>query len=171
MPIISRDAIKEGYVNTYGIKHNQLPPDTNAIVSKLFFAIVNQHLTGKVSTVIEAAFQHKIWAARFSEILSLSNPFIIVCSLDAMLAARRHLHRGLEDPRREFFHGDRRVAIYKETGVLSPPANYSAPKLAAPTIKVSTDGEYEPSIDEITNMIRVMDAQQANAPDAVSRRK
>ena len=91
MPIISRDAIKEGYVNTYGIKHNQLPPDSNAIASNLFFAIVNQHLTGKVSTVIEAAFQHKIWAARFSEILSLSNPFIIVCSLARLYPLIVHL--------------------------------------------------------------------------------
>jgi hypothetical protein len=31
MPVISRDEIKEGYVNTYGVKHDQLPPDTNGL--------------------------------------------------------------------------------------------------------------------------------------------
>ena len=44
MPLISRDEIKEGYVNTYGVKHDQLPPNTNGVVSDLFFEIVNQYL-------------------------------------------------------------------------------------------------------------------------------
>ena len=48
MPIISRDAIKEGYVNTYGVKHDQLPPDTNMVVSNRCFEIVNQHLAGEM---------------------------------------------------------------------------------------------------------------------------
>ncbi|MCM3901710.1 MAG: zeta toxin family protein [Pyrinomonadaceae bacterium] len=49
MPVISRDEIKEGYVNTYGVKHHQLPPDTNGLVSELFFGIVNQYLAGHIS--------------------------------------------------------------------------------------------------------------------------
>ena len=61
MPVISRDEIKEGYVNTYGVKHDQLPPDTNGVVTNFFFKIVNQYLAGKISVVIEAAFQHKVW--------------------------------------------------------------------------------------------------------------
>src|SRR5688572_32848626 len=60
MPVISRDEIKEGYVNTYGVKHDQLPPDTNGLVTELFFKIVNQYLAGGLSVVIEAAFQHRV---------------------------------------------------------------------------------------------------------------
>jgi len=158
MPIISRDAIKEGYVNTYGIKHDQLPPDTNRMVSNLFFEIVNQHLAGKISVVIEAAFQHQVWEPRIGQIQELGHPFIIVCSIDELVAAKRHLQRGLENPRREFFHGDKRVVIYKETGVLLPPSSYSAPDFAVPTVKVSTAGEYTPCIDDIANMIQPSDA-------------
>src|SRR5437016_11861612 len=51
MPVISRDEIKEGYVNTYGVKHDQLPPDTNGLVSELFFGIVNQYLASNISVV------------------------------------------------------------------------------------------------------------------------
>ena len=40
MPVISRDEIKEGYVNTHGVKHDQLPPETNAVVSDFFFELV-----------------------------------------------------------------------------------------------------------------------------------
>ncbi|MFN2514105.1 MAG: AAA family ATPase [Pyrinomonadaceae bacterium] len=50
MPVISRDEIKEGYVNTYGVKHDQLPPDTNGLVSELFFGIVNQYLAGHIQS-------------------------------------------------------------------------------------------------------------------------
>lgn len=153
MPLISRDAIKEGYVNTFGLNHDQLPPDTNGIVSNLFFAIVQQHLAGQVSTVIEAAFQHKIWAAHFGEIQSLSRPVVIICTIDAQLAAERHLQRGLAEPRRTFFHGDPRVAIYRETGAIAPPGTYTAPELDALTIKVETAGNYKPALAEIVELI------------------
>src|SRR5215210_1412040 len=68
MPVISRDEIKEGYVNTYGVTHDQLPPDTNNLVTDFFFCIVNQYLAGKISVVIEAAFQHKVWEPRMPKI-------------------------------------------------------------------------------------------------------
>jgi AAA domain len=154
MPVISRDEIKEGYVSTHGVKHDQLPPDTNALVSDFFFGIVNQYLAGKISIVIEAAFQHKVWEPRMPKILELASPVIVLCSTDSALAARRHLQRGLENPKREFFHGDRRVAQYRETGEVSPPNTYIPPKFNVPTIEVSTDGEYVPCIDEIVRQIQ-----------------
>jgi predicted kinase len=168
MPVISRDEIKEGYVNTFGIKHDQLPPDTNSLVSDFFFEIVNQYLAGKISVVIEAAFQHQVWEPRMRKIIELASPFIVLCSVDEMAAARRHLQRGLGNPNREFYHGDNRVAHYRKTGEMLPPANYTAPKFNVPTIQVSTDGEYIPCIDEIVKQIQSSDAQQDDAPDALA---
>ena len=149
MPMISRDEIKEGYVNTYGVKHDELPADTNGLVSDLFFVIINQYLAGNVSVVIEAAFQHRVWESRMPEIIELASPLIVLCSVDDAVAARRHLQRGLQNPRREFYHGDRRVAHYRETGEILSPETYAAPQFDVPTIEVSTDGEYVPSVDEI----------------------
>lgn len=60
MPVISRDEIKEGYVNTFGVRHDQLPTETNGLVIDLFFEIVNRYLEGKISVVVEAAFQHQV---------------------------------------------------------------------------------------------------------------
>src|SRR5262249_17795194 len=165
MPVISRDEIKEGYVNTYGVKHDQLPLDTNGLVSDFFFGIVNQYLAGKISVVIEAAFQHKVWEFRMPKILELASPLIVICSVDDAVAARRHLQRGLENPNREFYHGDKRVAHYRETGEISPADSYTAPKFNVPTIQVPTDGEYIPCIDEIVKQIQSLDAQQAGAAD------
>lgn len=158
MPVVSRDEIKEGYVNTYGVKHDQLPPDANSLVSDLFFGIVNQYLAGQVSIVIEAAFQHKVWEPRMPKILELASPLIVSCSVDDAVAAKRHLQRGLENPHREFYHGDKRVAHYRETGEVLPPGEYSAPRFNVPTIQVSTDKEYIPGLDEIVRRIQLTDA-------------
>jgi predicted kinase len=168
MPVISRDEIKEGYINTYGVKHDQLPSDTNGLVSDLFFGIVNQYLAGNISVVIEAAFQHKVWEPRMPDILELASPFIVLCSMDGAVAARRHLKRGLENPNHEFYHGDKRVAHYRRTGEVSPPGSYAAPKFNVPTVRVSTDGEYVPCIDEIVRHIQSSDARRGGAPDALA---
>jgi hypothetical protein len=158
MPVISRDEIKEGYVNTYGVKHDQLPPNTNGLVTDVFFSLVNQYLADNVSVVIEAAFQHDVWEQRMPEILELAYATIILCFVDDGVAAMRHLQRGLENPIREFYHGDKRVAHYRQTGEILCPESYAAPKFNVPTIEVSTDGEYEPSIDEIVKQIQSSDA-------------
>jgi len=153
MPVISRDEIKEGYVNTYGVKHDELPANTNAVVSDLFFVIINQYLAGNISVVIEAAFQHRVWEPRMPKIVELAMPVIVLCCVDDAVAARRHLQRGLENPNREFYHGDRRVTHYRETGEILSPETYAAPQFNVPTIEVSTDGEYVPGIDEIVRQI------------------
>ena len=159
LPVISRDEIKQGYVNTFGVKHDRLPPDTDALVTNFFFDLVNQYLAGKISVVIEAAFQHKVWEPRMPKISELGTPIIVLCSVDEVVAARRHLQRGLENPEREFYHSDNRVVHYRKTGEFLYPADYTAPKLDVPTIEVSTAGEYDPSIDELVKRIKSTDAR------------
>jgi hypothetical protein len=99
------------------------------------------------------------------EIFELASPIIVLCSVGDMVAARRHLQRGLENPEREFYHGDNRVVHYRKTGEFLPPASYSVPKFNVPTIRVSTDGEYVPGIDEIVRQIQSSDARQGNVTD------
>lgn len=154
MPVISRDEIKEGYVNTYGVKHDQLPRNANGVVSDLFFEIVNQYLAANVSIVIEAAFQHQVWEPRMPKVLELAFVWIVLCTADDEVAARRNLQRGLANPDRECYHGDRRVAHYRDTGEILSADSYAVPKFNVPTIQVATDSEYVPSIDEILKQIQ-----------------
>lgn len=149
MPVISRDEIKEGYVNTFGVKHDRLPPETDRLVTDFFFDVVFRFLTGGVSVIIEAAFQHPVWEWRMPRILELGHPFIVVCRLDAETAAQRHLRRGLENPRREFYHEDKRVALYRATGEIGTPQPYEPPNFDVPTLQVSTGNEYSPELEEI----------------------
>lgn len=154
MPLVSRDEIKEGYVNTYGVKHDELGPDANGLATDLFFGLVDQYLAGGISVVIEAAFQHEVWEPRIDKIREVASPFIILCTVDDAVAARRYLERGLADPDREYYHGDNLVVHYRKTGEVLPPARYIPASFDLPTIRVSTDGEYIPSIDEIVQQIR-----------------
>jgi predicted kinase len=149
LPKVSRDEIKEGYVSTFGVKHDQLPEDTNGKVNEIFFVTALELLRRNVSIVLEAAFQHKLWDLLVPRITQVVSTFIVICDLDEETSARRHLQRGLSDPNREFFHGDRRVAIYRETGQLIIGSPYAAPHFDVPTFCVSTLDGYTPGIDRI----------------------
>ena len=149
LPKVSRDEIKEGYVSTFGVKHDQLPEDTNSKVNEIFFATALGLLRSSVSVVLEAAFQHKVWNLVVPRIQEVAHPFIVICDLDAETSAKRHLERGLSDPNREFFHGDRRVAVFRTTGRFSSGGPYDAPHFDAPTLRVSTLNGYAPEIERI----------------------
>ena len=154
MPVIHRDDIKEGYVTTFGVKHDELPPDTNLQVTNLFFDLVYRYLEGNISVVIEAAFQHHVWEPRMPKILELADTRLVLCTTDDALAERRQIQRGLDNPDREFYHGDHKVVHYKKTGEVLPAATYAEPKFDIPTIRVSTDGEYAPTLDEIVERLK-----------------
>src|SRR5688500_7623554 len=154
MPVIIRDEIKEGYVTTFGVKHDELPPETNGLVTDFFFSLVNQYHAGKISVVIEAAFQHKVWEPRMPKILELASVWMVLCSADDAVTSQRPLDRAVANPDREFYHGDHRAAHYRKTGEVLTPAAYEAPRFDVPTIEVSTDDGYFPSIDEIVKQIQ-----------------
>jgi hypothetical protein len=154
--MVSRDEIKEGYVNTFGVKHDQLPKDTNGKVNEVFFETTLVLLKGDVSVIIEAAFQHRLWSQIVPKIEQIARTYIVICDLDAETSARRHLERGLKDPNREFFHGDRRVSIFRETGQFSPGAPYDAPHFDVPTLRVDTCDGYNPGFEQIEAFIRNM---------------
>jgi|ERR1051326_1781983 predicted kinase len=154
LPVVSRDEIKEGYVNTFNVRHDELPENTNKIASEVFFRNVELLLTNNVSVIAEAAFQHKVWEPEITKFEKYSGVVLIVCEVDPQVAANRHLERGMNDPNRGFFHGDHRVAHFKETGVVLAPAVYEPPKLEVCTIKVSTLNGYDPGLEEIRKQIR-----------------
>jgi hypothetical protein len=150
MPVVSRDEIKEGYVNTFGIKHDKLPADTDKIVTDLFFHLVNQYLAGKVSLIIEAGIPTQSLGTKDSADRRDRRP-IRYYLLSLMTISRPDATCNADSTSRRgpFYHSDKRVSIFHETGTISPPAPYEPPTLAVPTIRVSTDDGYSPNIEEI----------------------
>ncbi len=153
MPMLSRDEIKEGLVNSFGVSHDKLPADTNRKATDLFFSATQMFLEAKVSVVVEAAFQHRLWEAVFPKWSVVSQLIFIICEVDPDLGAQRHLERGLNDPGREFYHGDKRVKVYRETGEFLGPGNYNPPSFNVPTLKVSTADGYSPDLAAIRDFI------------------
>lgn len=153
-PAILRDEIKEGYVNTFNIKHDELHRDTNKVVTEIFFKNLEFLLSKKVSVVAEAAFQHPVWKYYLPSLKKISNVFMIICEVDSYVAAQRHLQRGLKNPKREFFHGDNRVIHFRKTGTVLLPAAYETPLLGVPTIRVSTLRGYKPKLERIVKKIQ-----------------
>ena len=153
LPKISRDEIKEGYVNTFGIKHDRLPQNTNGIVNEAFFETLLNLLRSNVSILVEAAFQHQLWDLIIPRINEIALTYIIICDLSAKTSARRHLERGLANPHREFYHGDQRVIIFRETGRFEAGGAYTPPQYDVPTLTVSTLDGYAPSLDQIGEFI------------------
>lgn len=153
LPVFCRDEFKEGYVNTFQVKHTKLSADTNKVVTNAFFDTIELILSKKISLIAEAAFQHKVWKTFIKKTKDICDISIIVCCIDDNLAAKRHLQRGLDDSKRELFHGDARVTHYKKTGEILEPAVYSSPNFSYPTIVVSTEDGYSPSLNSIKDKI------------------
>lgn len=131
--MLSRDQIKEGRVSTFGTRHDLLPADTNLEVTEFFFAATSSFLQADISLVVEAAFQHKVWVGAVAQWSRIADVYFIVCQVDPAVAARRHLDRGLGDPTREFYHGDNRVKVFRETGEFLPADEYEPPAVDLPT--------------------------------------
>jgi predicted kinase len=149
MPVISREEIKEGYVNTLGVRHDELLPDSNRLATEAFFDTVSYLLARKISLIAEAAFQHHVWQSRMDALTTSARVCFVICSVDSDIAADRHLQRGLNDPNREFYHGDKRVAVFREQGILEPAGDYHPPAFDLPTIEVSTLDGYSPALQAI----------------------
>lgn len=152
-PIVSRDEIKEGYINTLNISHADLSGDPNLIVTEVFFKNIELLITNKVSILAEAAFKHDVWDYWLKKISIDADICVVICDIDAGIAADRELQRGLQDPKREFYHGDHRVAHFKKTGESLPVNEYTPPKFDVPTIRVSTLNGYSPELVEIGKQI------------------
>lgn len=151
LPVVCRDRLKEGYVRTQGRPHNELPEDVNRVVTDLFFDTIERLIDGGVSLIAEAAFQHRVWSGKLAPLMDKARLRVVICSPgeDGGLALERFLKRGLSDPMREYFHGDKGVHMARK-GLDVPVSGYEEPRLDAPTWHIDTTDGYEPGIDELT---------------------
>lgn len=126
-----------------------------------FFSVVELLLSHRVTLVAEAAFQHERWAQKLEPLRKVAHIRIVLCTLDPQLAHARHIARGLADPERERFHGDRPVLAAREGHEL-PIGQYDPPHLDVPTLKVDTTDGYKPAFESI-----VAFARSGNGTEAV----
>ena len=142
LPVVCRDEIKEGYVHTMGVSHEELQ-DGNLMATNQFFRTIESLLDGGISLIAEAAFQHKLWSDRLEPLMKKARIVVMICLPgDDMTAYRRYLKRRSEDPMRVYFHGD---AGEEE----SEAPLYVPPEMNAPAIWVNTTDGYAPTMEEL----------------------
>jgi len=152
MPLISRDQIKEGYVNTFGKSHDELPQETNGIASKIFFETLHGLLDNRVSVVVEAAFQHHVWASNLEQFKDKAQLSLLICKIEDEIAHHRYLERGLHDDFRVYFHGDAGVDLAR-AGKHVEMSHYEEPQLDVATFYIDTTADYKPSLSELKEII------------------
>jgi hypothetical protein len=153
--------VKEGLVNALG----EIPEPFEELQRRAydaFFSVVELLLSHRVTLVAEAAFQHERWARKLEPLRQVAHIRIVLCTVDPQLARARHIARGLADPERERFHGDRPVLAAREGREL-PIGPYDPPHLDVPTLKVDTTDGYKPAFESIVSF-----ARSGNGPDAAS---
>ena len=149
-PALCRDEFKEGYVHTLGGSHASLGPDINRRLYNIFFETVDFIVSKGISLVIEAAFQHKLWAPKLTNLREVSRISIVVCTVDAKLARTRWVERSLASSARERFHGEPAAPAARDRAEL-PAEDYDPPHMDLPTLTVDTTDGYNPALDQIVS--------------------
>ena len=152
MPVICRDEIKEGYVHSFGKKHTKLPANANKEATDIFFDILMELISRNISVIAEAAFQHEVWSCHLGRFIEKTKTHLIICKPDARVALERFINRGLSNPRREYFHGDKGVNMARQ-GIDLSVSDYIEPQFDIPTLYIDTTGDYNPSIKDVVSII------------------
>lgn len=150
-PIISRDEIKEGLVNTIQSSTDSLEIDLNRQVYHTFFETLEFLLNRQITLIAEAAFQHKLWTPKLEPLQAIARIKIILCAISPSLAKSRFIQRGINDPERAQFHDDWTIQQTDEDWLSRP---YEPPQLTVPTLIVDTSNEYQPMFDDIVAFVK-----------------
>ncbi|HVU96916.1 MAG TPA: AAA family ATPase [Puia sp.] len=141
-PLISRDELKEGYVNTLGAPHHQLDDSAAWHIYETFFAVIELLLAKNISIVVEAAFQDRLWKQRLPALAAKTSVKVIICNLPFDLARQRFIQRRSSDAGREKFHGDESFA-----------KTYEPLSMNVPTLEVDTTQDYRPNMRNIIDFL------------------
>lgn len=152
LPLISRDELKQGFVYTSGLSHNEVDRSTDLMIYDTFFETVELLVSKGISIIIEAAYQHKLWEPKLTDLLNKANIKIIICNITPAAAKTRFNQRLSADPDRKRFHGDAPITSDDEH-IGSLIDNYQPVNIDAPTMLVETTGDYIPILATILDFV------------------
>jgi len=141
-PLISRDAIKEGLVNT--MEDKGAPGGFLAqSAGDTFFAVIELLLERRVTLVIDAFFPQESWQDRMPKLKQIARVNLVYCVVDADTAHQRMAQRRQEDAHWDEFHNK---PVDQKT---MPHARYEPIDLGVPRLIVDCDSDYCPNIEGI----------------------
>ena len=131
-PLISRDELKEGFINTVKREHHQTTEDEKLLIFTTFFKLIETLLDSNIGAIAESAFQNKVWSSKYDLLSKKARIKLIVCTLDSKLANKRYLERKKNDTKREYYHGDSIINTEDDD------VEYIPPDLPVPALTVDT---------------------------------
>ncbi len=151
-PMICRDEIKEGLVNSPGSKSLK---EESAMrhTDDCFFGVIRHLIGNSITHIAEAPFGHDLWSRVIEPMVNGVEIRIVICTLKPELARNRRIMRGLADPKRQIFHSDPFVREAKR-GKILPADRYEPPCFSLPTLNVDTTNRYKPSMKKILDFVR-----------------
>lgn len=162
LPLLSRDTLKVGLVETYALagptadRERIESDERRAIIVPtsftLFHATITLWLRAGVSLIAEHAYAPRT-EAMLNELVPLAQTVFIECHTSAEQARRRFFTRECQDPR----HVPSRLAAMAERVKLGtdPWATETQLRLAMPTLCVDTSDGYQPPIAEVVHFCRM----------------
>lgn len=152
-PLLSRDELKEGYINTLDIEHYQLDNSAAWHIYNSFFEAIDLLISKDISLIAEAAFQDKLWRPKLLHLSDRAEIKVIICNTSPDIAKTRFADRLLNDPGRNRFHGDKFLNSAKEQDRLMT-EHYEPVNIDTPTLEVDTTENYNPGLGEIVSFIK-----------------
>ena len=144
-PVVSRDAIKEGMA---AAEPGFVPAVGDPLTRRTygaFFANLDLLLRAEVTTVAEAAFQHRLWTPGLALLDGLADLKILRCQLGAEQARARMQRRRAEQPTR---------AAHTDLEHLAAADPFAPLTLDAPTLDVDTTDGYRPDLATVAAFCR-----------------
>jgi predicted kinase len=144
-PVVSRDAIKEGMV---AAEPGFVPAIRDPLTLRTydtFFANLDLLLRSEVTTVAEAAFQHRLWTEGLGRLDGRADLRVVRCRVGAVEARARMLRRRTEQPTR---------AAHADLEHLAAAAAFTPLALDVPTLEVDTSDGYRPDLSDVLAFCR-----------------
>lgn len=142
-PLVSRDALKEGILRTYGMEVAANREVTHQVY-EAFFSSIELLLGANISLVAEAAFQHKTWFSKLEPLKEIADIRIIFCAIPPQLANARRMLRAQKDPLFNQYH--------PEPATKGGDEPFEVLRMDVPTLSVDTT--IEPNLPEIRAFLK-----------------